>query len=113
MDGTEIQFWGVVIAGIATVAAIIFNMTNRYYQKKQLQVITLFKAFELLSSTEIRNARKTVYDEYHRCNNSDRYAEILFRLCEKRRIDGYRDADPAGHRDGVHAADGAVIQTYR
>jgi hypothetical protein len=72
MDGTEIQTWGLVIAIISVITAIVFNIINRHYQKRQLRINTLFHVFELLSSTEIRNARKTVYDEYHKLKNENK-----------------------------------------
>ena len=65
MDISETQFWGVMVAVIAVIASIVFNLINKRYQKKQLQITTLFHVFETLSSQDIRDARKFVYDEYH------------------------------------------------
>ena len=71
-ESTEIQFYGLIVAVIALLAGITFNLINRYYQKKQLQLNTLFKVIELFSSSEIRDARKTVYDEYFKLKKENK-----------------------------------------
>ena len=71
-ESTEIQFYGLIVAVIALLAGIAFNLINRYYQRKQLQLNTLFKVIELFSSSEIRDARKTVYDEYFKLKKENK-----------------------------------------
>ena len=59
----NVQFWGVIVAIIAVIMGVVFNLINKRYQKKQLQVTTLFKVFDLLSSEDSRQARRFIYEE--------------------------------------------------
>ena len=59
----NVQFWGVIVAIIAVIMGVIFNLINKRYQKKQLQVTTLFKVFDLLSSEDSRQTRRFIYEE--------------------------------------------------
>lgn len=53
--------WIITIALLAVIVSFAVAMTNLHFKNKQLQISSLFKVFELLSSQEVRDSRKRVH----------------------------------------------------
>lgn len=56
--------WIISIAVMTAIMSMVIGITNWHLQNKQLQTQSLFKIFDLLSSSDIRKSRKTVHEKY-------------------------------------------------
>lgn len=55
---------------LGTYSAIMFAIANRFHKFKELQVNTLSRVFQLLSTEDVRKARRIVHEEYCRLKKS-------------------------------------------
>ena len=65
-----------IFAVIGIVVSLIVAETNKYYQRKQLQVTIISKVFELLSDPEVRKVRRELHQRYNELKGNEN--EIIF-----------------------------------
>ena len=67
----------VTVTGFGIITTIMIALTNMHFKYKDLQTKSLSKIFDLLSREDVRNARRTIHEEYCRMEKNNLKIEFV------------------------------------